>query len=203
MVLQLIRTVLFAPNTFFARREASRLSFSALIVVVLGLLGVARPLLTVFRLDSDSVGGVLPVLLVVAFGGVFVVWALYSMLFHGLSALFGAEGSLRDVITVTGWGFLPSVFHSALLFAIGIVLLDPASSGDVHSQTAMQMMSSGPLFDLLLRFIELLFTLWSATIWVAGIQHVRKVSRREAIISVGIPVAIFTVLSLVDFSIPA
>jgi hypothetical protein len=39
--------------------------------------------------------------------------------------------------------------------------------------------------------ISMVFLLWSANIWIFGMQHARKLSPRDAALSVGIPVVLY------------
>jgi len=41
--------------------------------------------------------------------------------------------------------------------------------------------------------IGILLVLWSANIWIFGIKHVRNVSTKNALITVGVPVGIYIV----------
>ncbi|WP_435153132.1 YIP1 family protein [Haladaptatus sp. DFWS20] len=203
MTLHTIQTVLFSPDSFFARRKsAPALVLPVLVVACVGLLDVVEPLLAMVVLDANDPKNFLPTVVGVGFVLTFVVWLFYSVAFYAISSLFDAEGSLRDTMAVTGWGYLPSIIHSALMLVVVAVELDPSSAGIAGPQPTMEMLAGGAVGSLLLRLVGLLFALWRAYIWVAGVQHVRNVTRRQAIVSVGIPVAIVIIPSLLGVSFP-
>ncbi len=202
MSLNSIRTVLFDPDSFFARRRSAlALAFPLLVVGIVSLFDVAKPLLAIAVLDANDPNGILPTVVVVGFVLTFIVWLFYGVAFYAISSLFDAEGSLRDTMAVTGWGYLPMVIHSALMLVVVAVALDPSNAGITSSPTT-EMVAGGALGSLLLRLVGLLFALWRAYIWVEGVKHVRNVTRRQAIVSVGIPVAIFLVPGLLSVSFP-
>jgi hypothetical protein len=45
--------------------------------------------------------------------------------------------------------------------------------------------------------ISLLFILWSANIWIFGVRTGRRLSTRDAVITVGLPTLLFVVYSIV------
>ncbi|WP_458206599.1 YIP1 family protein [Haladaptatus sp. NG-SE-30] len=198
-----IRTVLFDPDTFFFRRNTSpTFVLPALVVAMLGIVGIAKSLVTVWILDGPNTPPSFPILLAISLVIPFVIWAFYGVVFYAISSLFDADGSLRDTVVLSGWGFLPTVLYSVVTLVVVAVALDPSPAARAGSQTAMEMVARGTLATLVLRSVDLLFTLWSAFVWVAAVRHARDITRRQAIVTVGIPVGIFTILDMVGLSIP-
>ena len=61
---------------------------------------------------------------------------------------------------------------------------DPEMVEEILTLTMTQMMK-GPTL------IGILFTLWSANIWVFGLKHARNLSTKNAVITVAIPVGLY------------
>jgi hypothetical protein len=47
--------------------------------------------------------------------------------------------------------------------------------------------------------IAFLFVLWSANIWIFGMQEARSLTGKDALITVGIPVIIYALMTFVPF----
>jgi len=135
---------------------------------------------------------------VVGFAGPFVVWLLYSLLFYGLSALFGGDGEFRDVFALVGWGFAPEVVSSVVGGVVTVLLL---SQGDFstpqQAQQFSQLALNSPL-GLVNRGVNLAMTLWSAWLWLHAVAAARNLSRRAAAATVGVVVLAAVVLGLVS-----
>ncbi|PSP82843.1 hypothetical protein BRC83_08510 [Halobacteriales archaeon QS_1_68_17] len=125
-------------------------------------------------------------------GGILGSWILYSAIFHGISALFGGEGSFRKTLIYTGWGFVP-IACSGLVRA-GLILL--RVRGTTFPDAAQQLgpfvknLTSGPLFTIV-SFLGIIFTIWSVEIWIFAIHEARKVSLRDAAITVALPTGLW------------
>ncbi|WP_458187315.1 YIP1 family protein [Haladaptatus sp. NG-WS-4] len=198
-----IRTVLSDPDEFFARRNTSpTVVLPALVVAMLGVIGIMKSLLTAWILDGPNTPPTFPILLATSLVIPFVFWAFYGVVFYAISSLFDADDSLRDTVVLTGWGFLPGVLYGVLTLVVVAVTLDPSPTTGGGSRTAMEMVARGTLASLVLGFVDLLFTLWSAYIWVAAVRHARNVTRRQAIVTVGVPVGLLAIFDVVGLSIP-
>lgn len=152
-----------------------------------------------FDLDSffarrkSSLGLVFPVLVVASASRLDVARPLLTFV------ILDANDPTTLLPTVVAGGF--PVGHSALLLIVVAVALDPSTLGSPNTRTTMDMVTRGAFWSLLLRFVGLLFTVWGAYIWVVGVQHVRSAIRKQVIVSVGIPVARFTISSSVGVAI--
>ncbi|KUL01319.1 MAG: Yip1 domain protein, partial [Methanomicrobiales archaeon 53_19] len=56
-------------------------------------------------------------------------------------------------------------------------------------------------FSLLQTFVTVLFMIWAANIWYYGIRHGRKLTARDAGISVIIPVAIYLIVVIASYGV--
>lgn len=206
-----IPLLLSNPESFFReRRSTLSLSRAVLVVVAIGALSAAAAYPTARatgRLVSATagLGGDVAVLvsLVTALVTVVVTWLLYAAVIHAISTLaYDGESTLRDSLAVTGWGYLPLAL-SAIPTAIASYLVywdwTPPDGGQNAVQTSFQQLQSSPEM-VASTLISVGLTLWAAMLWIHGIRIVGEVTLREAIVSVGVPVAlglIFQVWTLV------
>jgi hypothetical protein len=63
-------------------------------------------------------------------------------------------------------------------------LIQEAVSALMHDPAMMEMTQ-------IISIISIVFLLWSANIWISGLQHSRKLQVRDAALCVGIPVVIY------------
>ena len=201
-----LRSALVSPGSFFQREAADPgLRDPVLIVAVVAVIGVLSsvPVMrAVLGTVPDAAGPFVLVGLVVGtvvgFAGPFVVWLLYSLLFYGLSALFGGDGEFRDVFALVGWGFAPEVVSSVVGGVVTVLLL---SQGDFstpqQAQQFSQLALNSPL-GLVNRGVNLAMTLWSAWLWLHAVAAARNLSRRAAAATVGVVVLAAVVLGLVS-----
>ncbi len=191
------------PDGFFSDRISElQLRFSLIIVVAYiisralaffpALLPVEGELhilvlygLTGFLLGSSMVG--------------FVGWIFYSVILYLLSALFRGSGSFRQTMAMTAWGFIPMILGQLLSCVATIIsVLDEPSvsvaSGNELSAVISQT-RSGPLF-VIVSLAMMAFNIWSAYIWIYGLQHARDLSKRQAFIVVGLPISFGIIVKL-------
>jgi len=197
--------VLSDPDDFFARQSADP-SFAAPMAVVL-LAGVALNLNTVLVLpafsgalsgQSETIARV--VTLIGAVGGslgVFGLWFIYAGSFHTISVYFGGDGRFRTLFLLTGWGFLPLLLQGAfgaamLQYTLQHVTVpqDPA-----RLEPFIQGLQTRP--PLLVASVARLAVLaWQGLLWTLAVRHSRDLSRREALLTVGLPVTVTLAVDL-------
>jgi|GEM_PF-830946 len=134
--------------------------------------------------------------------GPYIVWVLYGAVFHAISVVFDGTGSFRGTMVVTGWGRLPAVFGSAVTVAVNYyqyeirgVSLSTNVSGE-NAFTAAQQIQPPDAVLLLNAGLTIAFTFWAAYLWVHGLQYARDLSRRQAALTVAIPVLVSVLFSL-------
>lgn len=192
------------PDAFFRRLVPSP-SFRGPILVVLlvaliaiaGSLPVTRATTGALPEGAGPVGSLVLVFSVIGgFIGVLVTWFLYAAAFHVVSALaFGAEGSFRTTLALTGWGLVPRIPQGLIsagityvVFADATMPTDPVAAGRMA-----QMLQNDPLFTLA-TWLGVVFLLWSAMLWTFGMRHGRDLTLKQAGLTVGIPVGLRLVL---------
>lgn len=130
---------------------------------------------------------------VIVFVLAFVAWGYYALFTYGLSALLDGEGGFKSTAVVVGWGFVPKVLEVVVRGAGAWYVTSTVDLPDEISRSAIQAYSqavqSHPVNIALILFgILMLFV--SSYIWYNGLQVSRRLDSREALIAVGIPVAI-------------
>ena len=139
---------------------------------------------------------------VAAFIGALFFWVIIAAVFHGISALRGGKGDFQRTLAVAGYGSLPMVFGSiissiVIYFSLSGANIRPVSD-PMQINAAITALMSGPSMMMAV-VISLLFVLWSANIWVFGMQEARDISGRDALITVGIPVLIYMLITVLPY----
>lgn len=120
----------------------------------------------------------------------FVLWIVYAGAFYVLTLPFGGEGRFRDLLALTGWGFVPKLPGTALatvLWTGGVVWF--AVLAGRHTDAAPASPLPRYLFVAGL-LVGLPVTLWQTTIWIAAVERARTVTRRQASVAVGVPAGV-------------
>lgn len=191
--------VLYNPGNFFRHRiEGPSLAKPALVVLLVGLVDAARGWL-VFQSIRDAMTASTSVMSAVSqIGGslanlflVFFMWFAYAGVFYALSTAFEGEGSFGRTLKFVGWGYVPAIFSSLITVAAMYVAL--------QGLTPPETMEAVPEFSRRLReqsifpaarLVSTAFVLWQGFIWAFAVKYSRKLSLREAAITVGIPVGL-------------
>ena len=188
------------PDAFFRERaDDPSLVGPAVVVVLVAVVGIAGsvPVLrTTMAAMPDEAAPFLPILLATtAVGGVTAVlfaWALYAVAFHLVSAVaYGADGSFKTTLALTGWGFVPRIPEGVLAAALtylvftGVVLpADPTQTAVIVGE-----LRNDPLLRLT-QVLSVVFLLWSAMLWTFAVRHGRALSLRQAAVTVAVPVGL-------------
>ncbi len=139
---------------------------------------------------------------VAAFISAVIFWVIIAGVFQGISALRGGKGDFQRTLAVAGYGSLPMVFGSILssfiiYFSLSGVTIRPVSDPMQISAAVTELMS-GPSM-MMAGVISLIFVLWSANIWLFGMQEARSLSGKDALITVGIPVVVYFLITLIPY----
>ena len=203
--LQDIPTLLTDPETFFDRYGTDpSLGGPAVLVAVIALLSAIAAGATVMKFSAAIPSGAQGVFLFGALIGAgfavvvpFISWLLYAIVFVVVTYFFDGEGEFRDLFALVGWGFAPKVLGAVVSVVLTLVVLqslsipaDPASFQSFNQrlqQATLTRVSS---------VLGIVFTLWSAYIWIPAVQRARNVTRRQAIATVAVPVAVSILLTL-------
>lgn len=203
-----IDTLLTDPDAFFrARSDSPSLKGPAVVVALVAVVGAVAGVVE-FRAtaqlyeqafaqaSADAAGSLFQMIQVagIAVGLVvpFVLWALYSGIFYGVSALFDGEGSFTRTLALAGWGFVPFLVGSVVQLLVSVYRFEIRGvevPAEVTAQQFREQVASGPLVTVT-SAQGLLFTLWAALLWTFAIKHARGLSTRDAAISMAVPVVV-------------
>jgi hypothetical protein len=209
--------LLIRPGAFFqnAIHWKESLIVPALVVLAGGIAGAMYGYL-IGGLTGQLVGGIVPgmgmILTILTILGaiicIFIFWAIWAGVMYAFSSVFKGEGTFNRTLEFTGYGYLPQAFGSLINFVIAldyiprvhVPQLSAAAAQDPQLvQEAFKALMQDPAMMELSQIamvISIVFLLWSANIWIFGMQHSRKLSPRYAALCVGIPVVLY-ILSLV------
>jgi hypothetical protein len=204
--------LLVRPGAFFqnAMNDKESLKFPALIVLVGGIAGALYGYL-IGGLTGQLLGGIVPgmgtiIVLSTVIGaliGTFIFWAIWAGVMYAFSLIFKGSGTFRRTLEFIGYGYLPQVFGTLITFIIAldyiprihVPQLSAAASQnpELITEAVKALMHDPAMMELsqIAMIISMVFLLWSANIWIFGMQHARKLSPRDAALSVGIPVVLY------------
>ena len=204
-----IADLLFRPAVFFSGRlegDKPGLKMPIAIVLLYGIVGAVSAVyvssVTMAMMPSEiaSMGTILlGIGAVVAFIGALLIWFIVAAVFHGVSALRGGKGDFQRTLAVAGYGSLPMVFGTIIssiivYFYLSGITVSPVSDPMQINVVLTELMSSPSM--VMAGIIPLVFVIWSANIWVFGMQEARGLSIKDAFITVGIPVLIYCLITL-------
>ena len=204
-----IADLLFRPAVFFSGRlegDKPGLKMPIAIVLLYGIVGAVSAVyvssVTMAMMPSEiaSMGTILlGIGAVVAFIGALLIWFIVAAVFHGVSALRGGKGDFQRTLAVAGYGSLPMVFGTIIssiivYFYLSGITVSPVSDPMRINVVLTELMSSPSM--VMAGIIPLVFVIWSANIWVFGMQEARGLSTKDALITVGIPVLIYCLITL-------
>jgi len=204
-------SVLTDPDAFFRERsDDPSLLWPAAIVLVIGLIGLVsgfiqtQAMSDLMQFEGPGAGiasAFQTIGLIIGLIGAFVVWLLYSGVFHAISVVFDGEGDFSTTLSLVGYGYVPQVFSgivSALITYYRFNVVGYTTPDEMTAeafQEFSQEVSTGPLVALD-GGLGLLFTLWSAFLWVFAMKYARDLETRDAAITVAVPVLISAALSV-------
>ncbi|MCX6683540.1 MAG: Yip1 family protein [Methanoregula sp.] len=204
--------VLIKPGGFFqdAIVEKESLKIPGLIVLALGIVSAVYAYL-IGGLTGKMMAGLIPGMesiiaistILGALFGVFVFWVIWAGLFYLISSLFKGEGTFKRLLEFVGYGFLPQIFGAILTLIVALQYLPRVIVPQITSTAAQDpqliqeavkaLMHDPAMMEMtqITSIISIVFLLWSANIWIFGMQHSRKLSPRDAALCVGIPVVAY------------
>ena len=133
----------------------------------------------------------------------FVMWLACTGIFYVITFLFDGVGEFKRALEFVGYGFIPVLFSEVIQGGINAYMLQtyqfptefPMDNPEMFQEYMMSNMGSPTLLVVPI-LASVIFTLWSAYIWIYGMKHSRSLSRTNAIITVGLPVGIYIGYSL-------
>ena len=202
-------SILFRPSEFFSRlvTEKENMTWPLVILLAGGIAAAGYGYLiggVTAQMMGDAIPGIGAIITISSvFGaiiGVFIFWLIWSAVTYALSMIFKGEGTFRRTLEVIAYGYLPQVFGSIIILIAGFeyipkIVVPKITSAMMQDPAAIQAATKMFVHDpammeltQIASLVTIVFLLWSANIWIFGLQHARKLSARDAALCVGIPV---------------
>ena len=202
--------ILTNPDKFFEAKMAEEVSLKipALIVLIIGIIsGIGAYFMG--GLTAKMLSGTLPpeaqaflsfISISTAIAAVivsFILWVGFAIVFFGISCIFKGGGKFKPTLEFVGYGYIPMIFSgiigAILIYTIVSTAHIPAVTDPTMIGEALEPLMKNPMMQLSYA-ISILFTLWSANIWVFGVKHARNLSTKNALICVAIPVVLYLII---------
>jgi hypothetical protein len=206
-----IKEVLVAPGHFFEKkcREEASLGIPILIILIMAVIsGISAYFVSGKTIEAMGSGmeGVAFIASIfgfaVAFVSAFIYWIIWVIAFLVMIYILKGEASFKRLAEVTGYGFIPQIFGGIITTGIMMTslpnLVIPTGAGMEEMEVAMKAFATTPPM-MAASLVTLLFTIWSANIWLFGIKESSGLEFKKAAICVGVPLVIFIILSLSSF----
>ena len=140
--------------------------------------------------------------------GTLLFWVIWSGIFYAMSSLFRGKGSFRRTMASVGYGYLPQVAGTLIMFIISFVYLPKVRVPEISAaalqdpqviQEAIKALMHDPAMMELAQIssiITIVVLLLSANIWIFGLKHARALPIRDAAICVLVPVVGYVIYML-------
>jgi hypothetical protein len=204
--------VLIKPGEFFKSVKDEKESFKipVLILLALGIVSAVNAYL-IGGLTGKMMAGMMPGMesiiaistIIGAFLGIFIFWVVWAGVFYLVSILFKGRGAFKRSLEFVGYGYLPQIFGGiftsiVVLMYIPRVIVPRITSAATQDPQMIQdaikaLMHDPAMMEMtqITLLISIVFLLWSANIWIFGIQNARTLSSRDAALCVAIPVVAY------------
>ena len=204
--------ILIRPGAFFkdAIVEKESLKIPGLIVLVLGIVSSVYGYL-IGGLTGKMMTGLIPGMeLIIAIStilgsllGIFIFWVIWAGVFYIVSLVFKGNGTFKRTLEFVGYGYLPQIFGAILTLIVAMqyiprvivpqIATNAAEDPQLIQEAVNALMHDPAMMEMtqITSIISIVFLLWSANIWIYGLQHARKLSVRDAALCVGIPVVLY------------
>jgi hypothetical protein len=205
-----IQDLVFNPQRFFSEKmtEEESLRTPLVIVLLIGIIGgisalfVSGLTLQLLPPEAQSFGSVIQIISVAGgILGAFVMWLVWTVAFFIISSILGGSGTFRRTLEFVGYGSFPQIFGGIISGIIFYYYLSGITVPAVTDPQQIQEVITGLLTAPMMQFailVGILFILWSANLWIFGMMEGRRLSMKNAIITVGVPVVIYLVYSAIN-----
>jgi hypothetical protein len=203
--------VLTNPNGFFKEKITEEIEWKNPLIImafmaVVGTITIYTTMMSTLQsfIDMDFLGTVGQVIMVgiLAIGsiiGVIFVWILYTGIFYVISVIFNGEGDFKRLMEFVSYGFIPNIAGSLVSAYYTSKVFSNIDFASVTDPQAMQDMIYADPSMKIATALGIIFTLWSANIWIFGLQYARNLSLKNAAITVGVPIGLsvlYTILTM-------
>lgn len=199
--------VLTNPNGFFEEKMKNEVEMKTplLIVLLIAVLGAINAVIMTQKIMETlppeaaafaSIGAIAGV--IGAFIAAIIMWVIYSGVFYAISSILGGEGTFKRVLEVVAYGFIPSIASGI----IGIIVMATSFSFENFDMQNPELLEQAMLNDPTMKMsviVGILFTLWSANIWIFGLVHARHMTVKNAAISILVPVGLYILYTASKF----
>jgi len=204
--------ILIHPSAFFqdGLSEKESLKIPGIIVLMLGIVSAGYAYL-IGGLTGKLLAGIVPGMesiiaistVLGAFVGIFLFWVIWTGVFYLISSFFKGQGTFKRSLEFVGYGYLPQIFGVILTILVALqylprVVVPRITSAAAQDPQAIIDATNALMHDPAMRemiqvasLISIVFLLWSANIWIAGMRSARQLSDRDAALCVGIPVVAY------------
>lgn len=204
--------ILINPNAFFTDVMGEQENFRLPLIIILagGIIAAGYGYL-IGGVTAQMMSGALPGIdIIITFSsaigallGVFIFWVVWAGIVFLISSAFKGKGTFKRTLQVTGYGYLPQVFGSLICLIAAFeyvpkIVIPRITSAMMQDPAAVQSVTTAMLHDpamleltQITTLVTIVFLLWSANIWIFGLQHARVISIRDAALTVGIPLIIY------------
>jgi len=215
--------ILISPGAFFADLKGEQEeSFTwPLVIVLLGGIAAAGYGYLLGEVSGRMMAGALPgidALVTIsstlgALIGVFIFWLVWTVIVFALSMAFKGQGRFKRTLQVIGYGYLPQVIGSVITVVVAFeyvprIVVPHVTAAMMQDPVAMQgittaLMRDPAMMELtqITSIIAIVFLLWSANIWIFGLQKARNLSPRDAALCVGIPVIAYVLFMIYSLGV--
>lgn len=139
----------------------------------------------------------------------FLVWVFVAGLLHVGARIAGGTASFRRTLAAVGWGYVPNLFGTMAFLLVALVVVavnrDASLAAIVLARDLPGALGEAPwyidgigLLDAR-TLLPALGTLWAGYIWLGALEVVQGLSRRRALVVVGLVVLLL--LPLGDVSV--
>lgn len=201
--------ILIRPSQFFSGLDTEKESMTLpLLILLAGGITAAAYGYLIGGVTAQMMGGAMAGLdtivllssVIGAFLGTFIFWVIWAALVYGISIVFKGSGNFSGTLKVIGYGYLPQVIGTVITLIAAFeyvpkIVVPKITSSMMQDPAAVQQVTTALLKDPAMveltqisTLVTIVFLLWSANIWIFGLQHARKLSMRDAAICVGLPV---------------
>jgi hypothetical protein len=203
--------VLTDPNGFFKNRINKEIEWkNPLIImslmVIVGAITTYTTMMSTLQsfMSMDFIEGagqiiIAIVLIIGSIIGVAFSWLLYTVIFYIISIIFSGEGDFKRSMEFVAYGFIPNIVSSIIAAYYTSKVFSNIDLASVTDPQAIQdMILSDPSMQIA-SVLGIIFTLWSANIWIFGVKYARNLSLKNAVITVGVPIGLsvlYTILTV-------
>ncbi|MEL4305973.1 Yip1 family protein [Methanococcoides sp. LMO-2] len=194
-----ITQVLTNPNAFFAEKTRTEVEMKTpiLIILVIAVLGainaviMTQKIMEILPPEASAFAGIGAIAGGIgAFIASIIMWVIYSGVFYAISSILGGEGTFKRVLEVVAYGFIPSIASGIIAIIVMATSFSVENLDLQNPELLQQAIINDPTMRMSM-IVGILFTLWSANIWIFGLVHARKLTVKNAAISVLVPVGLY------------